>query len=719
MQFRFTLNNSLAGSHSIDEPDGWKGIKIKLERHPEYQSLIEVIDTPFFFYNIGQGKDGGREYLYAIEQSQGINATVTILVELTEDGTTWERVFLGNLDLSTLTDVMKGGKFYKFQCNIISNDLWSMFQTRKSTSVDLNATTDLDGASAVATEKINLELLSQIIRQQFTASMDMTIVGFTVPANSFLQFSWDNIVLDEITDRFTLPISDASETNPTWTMQYKGLYRFQIVMAVFQWIDNTGLNTFANLSATGLTFKLKHVKSGVDFVYVATRTDHINPSATMGYSKYTLDVTISAEANDDVAFYFNTGATPFDPTTPPPNDRTLVIIGDNRTATGDPRIHDVLDTSTIIVTANNVYPQTETEAILIHDAANAIVNRITGTEIYSEYLGGALQGYGANGCAYFYALMLGLHVRGYTFTEKVFAMSFDSWWAGANPILNLGLGPELVAGVERIRIEQKSHFFNDTPILFFDDVEGIERSYDQEKIVKSVKNGYANWSAESGSGIDDVQTVHERATIYKTGGQPVQLLSDFFAAGLGIEQTRRNRAEKGKDWKLDNNTMIIAVDKSATSSPDYFIAEVGSPFTSITNLLNAASRYNLRITPYRNFVRWLDFLSAGFQKYLSSFFRFTTGEGNYTMAVGTNSDTCDTGVWAENQNISPVSTPLVSHEMRLLPKVDLTWTDYKLLLANRDQCVAAKEDGVYTNVHIKLLEYEIADAKASIKGWIK
>jgi len=719
MQFRFTLNNTIAGSHSIDEPDGWKNIKIKLERHPEYQSLIEVIDTPFFFYNVGQGKDGGREYLYAIEQAQGINATVTLLVELTEDGTTWDRVFFGNLDLSTLTDVMKGGKFYKFQCNIIQSDLWSMFQNRKSTSVNLNATTDLDGNAAVTTDKINLELLSQVIRQSFTASENITVVGFTIPDNSNLQFAWDNIVLDEILNRFTIPISDTSDPAPSFNFQYAGTYRFQIVMTALKEFDPFGVDGMTNLSTDGLLFKIRHTSNSVVTDYTATRTDHANASATAGYSKFTIDVTITAKANDDLAFFFQTTTTPFDPSDITPTGRVLIILGDNNPASGDARIRDIHDTSTIIVTSNNIYPQTQTDAILIHDAANAIVNRITGTEIYSEYLGGLFQGYVANGCAAFYALMLGLHVRGYTFIEKLFAMNFDDFWSGANPILNLGLGVEEFAGVERIRIEKKDHFFNDTPSVYFDNVEGIERSYDQDKIIKSVKNGYSEWSAESGSGIDDAQTVHSRATIYKTSGQDIPLLSTFFAAGLGIEQTRRNRAEKGKDWKLDNNVMIIAVDKSVTSSPDYFITEVGSPFSLIFGMLNGSSRYNIRITPYRNFVRWLNFLSAGFQKYLTSFFRFTTGEGNYITTIAANSDTCDTGTWSENQDIAPVATPNTLHEMRLLPKADLTWTNYKTIRANRDKCIAVKEDASYTKVHIKLLEYEIAAAKADVKGWIK
>jgi len=696
MQFRFTLNNSLAGSHSIDEPDGWKGIKIKLERHPEYQSLIEVIDTPFFFYNIGQGKDGGREYLYAIEQAQGINATVTILVELTEDGATWDRVFFGNLDLSTLTDVMKGGKFYKFQCNIIQSDLWSKFQNRKSTSVNLTSTTDLDGDSVAAASVLNLTMPYQKIRQFYNANLSEDVAFDDLPAGEYIQFDLDTEVIQEINEKFQIPI-DINPEIPVnlWSMEFGGDFTalgFRYTFSVGNIGSYIGLGGVA--SHMDLFFRVTTAE-GVITDYPFVETDFADRS------EYTLSMPISFLRKGDQITLYGNALTAF-----------TFAIGNHLTIRGGPDM--VLSNySQAYIEYNTIYPYTETDFILIHNVADAIIKRTTQVGVYSELLGGSAQGYPDNGCAYLYALMLGLHVRGYSMTDKIFAMSFEDFWNGANPIFNLGIGPELVGGVEKIRIESKDYFFNDTPILFFDDVEGIERSYDQDKIIKSVKFGYSNWSAESASGIDDPQTNHDYSTLYKTAGVPVPKLSTFFAASLGIEQTRRNRIEIGKDWKLDNDIIIIATESSHT------FPEVGSPFTSVTNIFNPTDRINLRITPYRNLKRWINFLSAGFQKYLSSPLKFETGEGNYKMAVGANSDTCDTGTWSEDQDVAVVATPNTTHEMRFLPKTDLTWTNYKLLRANRHQCIAVKELGAYKNVHIKLLEYEIAAAKADIKGWIK
>lgn len=721
MKFRFTLNNTIEGSHQISEPDGWKNIFIKLERSEEFHSLIELIDTPFFFYNIGQGKDGGREYLYNIEQTQGINAIVSLMVELTEDGTNYDTVYQANIDLSTISDISSGDKFYRFSCTLKPTDLWAMFLNRRSTKVDLNATTDLDDGAVAAPDAIALELLSQIIRGSFTASENLTGIEFVVPAASYLQFAFDTVVLDEIETRFNIPISDTSDPAPTFTVKYPGTYRFQIVMTITQETDPAGVDAMANLSSTGLLFKVRQTRAGINTEYSATRTDHINASATAGYSKYTIDVTINAEANDDLAFFFQTTTTGFDPTDITPTGRFLIFLGDNNAISSDARIRDIHDTSTIVVTANTIYPQTRSDAFLIHEAASAIVKRIApGFDIYSDYFGGSLQGYGANGCGYLYALLLGLHVRGYTFPEKPFSISFNEWWTGANPIFNLGIGPETVGGNEVLRIEPKDHFYDDDPILYFDNVQGMERSYDPAMIFKSIKHGYGNSSVEAASGIDDPQTVHDYSTLLKIIGVEFSNLSSWFAASLGIEQTRRNRAEKGKDWRLDNEIIVISVDKTPSASPEFFMPEVGSPFTSITGLLNPTSRYNIRITPYRNFVRWVRFYSGCLQKYLSSVFRFNQGEGNYDMAVGANSDTCDNGTWSERQDIAPSGSPYFTPEMANLPSVVLTWPDYQLLTANRKRCIAASKGTTgHTKIHIKSLKYDIAHARATIKGWVK
>src|SRR5690606_40654009 len=100
---------------------------------------------------------------------------------------------------------------------------------------------------------------------------------------------------------------------------------------------------------------------------------------------------------------------------------------------------------------------------------------------------------------------------------------------------------------------------------------------------------------------------HTYSSIFQRIGQKITLLSRFIAAGLTIEVTRRTTREKSADYKYDNDTFIIAlnpntIDIDPETSPDLtdFQPEFDENFTSVSNLQNSDSRYNLRLTPARN-----------------------------------------------------------------------------------------------------------------------
>jgi len=100
--FRFTLSNDTAGTLVISEPGGWDEAKLKLERNKEFHSLVEFYDQPLTFYGDDISHDGGIQYIRTIEQTQGIDAQISLLIELSQDeGDTYEVVFEGLLSIET------------------------------------------------------------------------------------------------------------------------------------------------------------------------------------------------------------------------------------------------------------------------------------------------------------------------------------------------------------------------------------------------------------------------------------------------------------------------------------------------------------------------------------------------------------------------------------------------------------------------------------------
>lgn len=277
-----------------------------------------------------------------------------------------------------------------------------------------------------------------------------------------------------------------------------------------------------------------------------------------------------------------------------------------------------------------------------------------------------------------------------------------------------------------IRVEEKEYFYDRTPSLNISNVLDITRDYDNELIFNKIEIGYSQWQSEDISGIDDPQTKHTYATRFKKMGKPIQLHSEFIAASLALETTRRQTIEKSKDYKFDNNTFIVAINPDDVS-PDSYRPELDENFSDINGLLNSETRYNTKITPARNLLRWVNFLGGALQSYLNSFYKFVSGEGNYDMSSkmiseGTPDFDClnesyDEQLLSEKQDIQ------VTNEYLHLPllytiNINLSWEQYKLILAARRQAIGISQtESDHVPFFIKSLEYEICKSKCSIKAW--
>lgn len=277
-----------------------------------------------------------------------------------------------------------------------------------------------------------------------------------------------------------------------------------------------------------------------------------------------------------------------------------------------------------------------------------------------------------------------------------------------------------------IRIEEKAYFYNEEVSLDLDYVDNVKRSYDKNVIFKAITIGYQKWSAESESGIDDPQTKKTYATLFEQIGTSTSILSKFFAAGLAIEQTRRNQANLGKDWRLDDDTMIIAL--NIIDSPATYTPEFDENFSSITGLNNSDARYNLRLTPAYNFLRWINYLRGCLDLYPSSEFKFTGGEGNYNF-TGTMDYTSDCILDSNieiaedadiSNNINSDSSDFLHTAVVFDFSYKLSWSDYKTIRDNRNKAISFNIDNEAIFVcFINVLEWSPNEAKAEFKVWLK
>jgi hypothetical protein len=711
MQFRFTLSNEIEGDYPISNPDGWREIKIKLERHPDFHSLVEKIEVPLMFYGSNGVEDGGYDYIKTIEEEQGINAIIEILIEISEDeGDTWDEFFTGNLELSDLQEFSEGERYFKLQAPIIQTDLWSKFINRFDTPVDIRGVVDLDGNNAVPqADSITLQMAGQTIEKVSNFTGEASESAEVLAAQTLQRFSQVGLTPErkEILDTFTLPFALQTTNDVANVIEIKE----EGIMTIDVYINMTAqvlVGTDVNNINVVLYYKIND-EAPVSIVF-----DSENFAPTQNTPTSSFDMTGSVNLGNriptDLIYIYGFWSVAQDSTAE--LEATFYLSGD------------------ISVTIQSIYPDTTADAFLLHDVGEAIVRRTTGihNSFYSENLGGLVHGYSEEGCNSRYAITKGLHVRGYTLSEKPFFQSFKQFWEGINPIFSLGLGYELLytsPDSEVIRVEPIRYFYDESNYSFsFDYVDGIKRSYDKGHIFKSVNIGYQKWSAESAGGIDDPQTKKTYATVFKQIGTDVSTLSRFIAAGLAIEQTRRNRAEQGKDWRLDEDTMIIAL--NLDGSPDYQ-PEFDENFTGITGLKNSDTRYNLRLTPAWNFLRWIAYFRGCLQKYTDSEFTFQSSEGNSDFGATMESDSdcilvTDEEV-SENMNI-PVDISYGANDFIHLPdklefEYKMAWQDYKTIRDNKRLAIrVSKTDANHQLCHIDVLEYAPEEAKATVEAWV-
>jgi hypothetical protein len=454
--------------------------------------------------------------------------------------------------------------------------------------------------------------------------------------------------------------------------------------------------------------------------YALTRTDYLGSNGTSRRSRFVYSGSISDVRTIAVYLKNDSGSTSgavqllFD-------DQVEFLVGPTYTTQFDFYI-------------KTAYQDTEAQGYLVHDAFFGVLQRLGlgNTPFYSEFLGSTVtntRAYASNGCGWMYAILKGLQIRQYTLTEKPFFISFNQLWRGLNPILNLGLTYEVINGINTIVIDQKAEYFDENCSVEFSNIRQIESEYDKEHFFKLIKSGFSKWQSENTSGIDDPQAKHEYATRLTKTGIELNIESDFIAASLAIETTRRTKKKKTQDYKFDNDTFIIALNDNDLS-PDRYTPELSENFDSVTGLLNQETRYNKILTPLRSLLRWANVTGGCLQKYATSSYKFQSGEGNFSMvsdyscASGNQCQAIICDSLAENVNVSLASYNSVFgylfYPMEYKMNVPMTWDQFLTIKANPKKAIAVSQTNEnHFRFYVKSISYDILMAQAEIVAWPK
>lgn len=718
--FRFTLSHNVLGSQQIDEPDGWNGSKIVLERHNQFYSLIEnyygSADSGFIFYGDNGVENGGIDFIKQIEQTYGFDENVSFVAEYAPDGYTYEDLFSGLADIALKDEFTEN----KMMVPVIRDDFWSRFISKMETPVNLSSTTDLNGNPVDPVTPVIVNLTPQKVRQQFVAHLDKTasypgLDGvFVNGVEPYVQFDWNIETLSEIDERYSVPIIDnPSKPGNLFAFKYAGDFHFEITIDISdESLTGTGPQVYPS------TYLNIFLQANDDTPIQFTETNLVTVFAPLR-TRYTLSTTINfAEAGGEVRIYGERTNT----------DAFYVSYQQFNT------LESIDIFNKIEITADTIHPQTEAQGYLLHDAFAGVLARygLGQDSFYSEMMGSALTNarqYGDEGCAWNFVVLKGLQLRDYSLTEKPFFTSFKELWDGANPIFNFSLCYDEIGGDQVVRIEEKSEHFDETTSIDFSNVYHITSNYDKEHIFNKINVGYKNWESDDIASLDDPQTRRVLATQFSKSGKPLELESEFICAGLAAENTRRTEKKKTKDHKYDNKNFLIHV-REDDVSPQRYTPELDENFNSVSGLLNSDSRYNLILTPIRNFLRWANFVGGCLQMKTTSSYVFVSGEGNYDMVSDYN---CTSGKECLAKICDPVSEKgnisLATYNAGLgylfFPmiyniSIPMEWEEFKIVRANPKKAIGISQtDTGHAAFFIKKIEYDIVKGSATIEAWPK
>ncbi len=731
----FTINSitvtggsSTTRSQVISEPEGWKDCRLTLERDSEFHSLVEHFEGDFIFYGSDGVIDGGADFIRNIEDAYGFDAKISILIELSfNDGSSYETVFNGLLNLLLLKEL----PINKVQVPFVRDGTWTTFIRRFKTPVDLQGTTDLDGNSVDPVPTVTLNLPSQQMPANYSATS--TFPGITeepttvVVDGTYYQMNFDQETLNEIEDIFH-PLQASNPELPQGWLQakYGGGYTFQIQTVALDYDPPFNFSVGEDIS--------DYIRFYINIDGVETEfdvTDTFTSANTNGGRVYRLNYTAQLSAGSVVLIY---GKAIDDLTATPPYNGQIRWNGAvvNPDTINNVAVPDQTISCYARITANTTYPSSEIEAYYLHDAFAGVLQRIIGgNKFYSEILGRLdtnMRQYAANGCYSRLVIYKGLQLRGYTLTERPAAFSFEHLWNGANPILNLGLGYDTIQSIgDVIRIEDKASFYRtDSVSVNLSNIRNIVRQYDDSCIFNKIETGYQKWQGENLSGLDDPQARQTRVPIIGVG-KAISILSEFVAASLAIEGTRRQTIEKNKDYKFDNDTFVTVIHDDDVS-PDRYSPETTQDFDSVSGLSNASTRYNIVLSPMRNFLRWANYFGGALQKYLQTSYRFVSGEGNYTM---TSDYSCSSGEQcfgkicdslAENVDISLSYNSLLGFlhlpELFVVEDYAITWEDYLQIRSNRDLAVGGSQsDSNFKKLLVKKISFKPVSDSFTVEVW--
>jgi hypothetical protein len=648
MNLRYTLNNEIEGEHITGySPKGWEETELVLKRHEKYDGIFKdyVVKAEFFC-------GAGKEYLDNIEETQGVEAVVTILIEIDcDDSGTYQTLYSGIIMFDTFESTSAAPQYTKV--NIKQDDIVQTILSRLETKVNLSSLETLNGTTLTMLERcpydLNLHsktivesalLVTEAASPQYT---DFATVG--TGSDMWAELPFDSTTYDELGD-VIIP-SAPYVSGATMGTYPDAVYTNSSGGTITLNIEYTFLGEVLESEDNNRTYNLYlKYRKGLGGFLASSEVTLINYGPKSETASLAMTQAVDTAANLSASLA---------------DGESLYIYFEFENYTGTPTIDPLVrmsfTTCEILFSVETNTPATVCKAAAVFETGAQISRVITdqADAFRSEFFGrtdSEPHEYEENGCGSFTAITNGFLIRGFSLdgiNGRVLSLSMKEYFEGLSAMFCLGLGIKQSGSNTYLEVEPKEHFYTDDTLFNLSNIKNLTTKVDKKFFYNRIKIGFSEWrKSEGGSnGLDEFCTLQEYATLNKNISQTLDSVSDFVAAPYAIETTRRKQFADTptEDTDFDDKNFIIALSRHTDygGTPDELMyAEKAEYFTNIENVFSPETIYNLRFKPARLLRNWYKIFGTSLIKLNDTLrnVKFSFGEGNYKI-ISQGIEACD------------------------------------------------------------------------------
>lgn len=313
---------------------------------------------------------------------------------------------------------------------------------------------------------------------------------------------------------------------------------------------------------------------------------------------------------------------------------------------------------------DSYFDSSKAKFYLAHDLLNQLTTIAANTKkaFYSDYFGRTDLGYAVNGPGAFIGTTHGFAVRGFNKLPipnpdlkienlyKPMTTSLKDAIETMKSVFNVGVGIEEINGKERLRIEEKSYFYNNNvTIKLPNQVKKVKRSVASDYYFPSIEIGYeSGGDYEEAQGLDEPNGKSNFTTLINKGKNVFTQLSKYRADSYGKEFARRKpfTTYGTEDTQYDSDVFLLDLKQGNNNlfeerkwQDDFAKAPTG--------IFSPDTANGLRFSPFNMLLRHGWVIASGLTKYAVEKVRYGSSTANSqlkTQLIGGNE-------YAENGNI--------------------------------------------------------------------